>query len=149
MTGDESGTEDLVGRAAGQLARGETLSALALVERAHRAEPTTRSRSYLGLLIALERGQVREGIDLCSGAIEEDPDDTILYLNLGKVLHRDGQKDKAIETVRRGLSRSFHQEASDWLDGLGIRKKPVFPFLSRNNPLNKYVGLVLSKLNLR
>jgi hypothetical protein len=32
---------------------------------------------------------------------------------------------------------------------MGIRKRPLFPFLARDNVLNKYLGFILSRLGLR
>jgi hypothetical protein len=32
---------------------------------------------------------------------------------------------------------------------LGQRKRPPFPFLPRNSAINKYMGKVLSRFNLR
>jgi hypothetical protein len=35
------------------------------------------------------------------------------------------------------------------LENLGVRKKPLIPFLPRSNFVNKYAGLLLHRLKLR
>ncbi len=68
------------------------------------------------------------------------------YLNLGRVYLRAGLKTKAIETFRKGLEVDKNPEIMAELQVLGIRKKPIFPFLPRSHFLNKYLGLVISKV---
>jgi len=48
-----------------------------------------------------------------------------------------------------GLRHGRHKEILETLAALGIRRPPPINFLSRSNPLNKYLGLLLAKLNLR
>jgi hypothetical protein len=46
----------------------------------------------------------------------------------------------------RGLSiQSDHQGIIRALKDMGVRKRPVLPFLNRNNPLNVYLGRVRSR----
>jgi tetratricopeptide (TPR) repeat protein len=132
-----------------QLKSGNSLKALSLFGRSFRLKDTPVCRSYLGLCIALERGMLREAIAMCEAALSLEPGNGILYLNLGKVYFKAGMRKEAIDTVRKGMSLGPSEEAIEWLNVLGIRRKPVFPFLSRKNPLNKYVGLLLSRLGLR
>jgi hypothetical protein len=32
------------------------------------------------------------------------------------------------------------------LEKIGVRRKPLFPFLKRSNPLNKYIGILTYEL---
>jgi hypothetical protein len=73
----------------------------------------------------------------------------VLYLNLGRVHLKAGRKRDAIETVRKGLGFGDSKEAVLFLNTLGTRRKPVLPFLPRRNFLNKYLGLLFSRLGLR
>jgi tetratricopeptide (TPR) repeat protein len=168
----EDNAEELFDRGVRLLKRGETLGALPFIEKSFALRETAECRSYLGLLKAIERGKTSEGVALCTAAIEEEPDNPIFYLNLGKVLYKGDRKKEAIDTVRKGLYlgnilyeadrkkeatdnvreslyRQYHEEAQQWLDYLGLRKKPVLPFLPRQNLINKYVGIILRKLTLR
>jgi len=109
--------------------------------------------SSYGLCIALERGKVKAGVDLCIRAIEKEPENVYHYLNLGKVYLKDNKKAVAIDIFRKGLKLDGDSESTveicRILGWLGTRKRPVFPFLARGNVLNKYCGLFFSRLGLR
>jgi hypothetical protein len=68
----------------------------------------------------------------------------ILYLNLGRAYIAAGRKVEGIKSFEKGLKfdRS-HFELKKEQRLLGIRKPPVVPFLSRSNPINKYIGIIL------
>ncbi len=129
---------------------GKTLEALALFEKAFTLEPENpKLQSFLGFCIACERGKIKEAIGLCERALQADSQNIENYLNLGRVYLRAGLKTKAIETFRKGLEVDKNPEIMAELQVLGTRKKPVFPFLPRSHFLNKYLGLILSRLGLR
>ena len=86
---------------------------------------------------------------LCNEAILQEPVNPVHYLNLGKIYQKAGKRVDAIETFRKGLSFGDNQEIKRILDKLGTRKKPLLPFLPRNNFLNKYTGLMMHRLKLR
>lgn len=131
------------------LGEANLLGALACFEKAHIQEKSPLIQSYLGYCIATERGQIAEALILCRAAIEADPHNPEHYLNRGRVYLKAKRKDEAIAELRRGLSFGDNQDIKALLEGLGLRKKPVFSFLARNNFLNKYVGIILSRLRLR
>jgi tetratricopeptide (TPR) repeat protein len=128
---------------------GNTLAALACFEKAGGGAKVRGMQSYLGLCLAMERAQIREGIRLCREAIEEEPDVPVHYLHLGKVYIKAGRKDEAVVTLRRGLSQGDSEGIKKMLEDLGIRRRPFFPFLSRNHFLNKYTGLLLRRVRVR
>ncbi|MFI5293726.1 MAG: tetratricopeptide repeat protein [Thermodesulfovibrionales bacterium] len=131
------------------LGEANLLGALACFERAHIQETSPLIQSYLGYCIATERGQIAEALNLCRAAIERDPHNPEHYLNLGRVYLKAKKKDEAIAELRRGLSFGNNQDIKALLEGLGLRKNPVFSFLSRDHVLNKSIGLILSRLRLR
>lgn len=109
-----------------------------------------RFQSYLGLCIAYERGKIKDAISLCERALQVESQNVENYLNLGKVYLRAGLKTKAIETFRKGLKiDSQNPDIIAELQLLGLRKKPVIPYLPRNNFLNKYLGIILNRLGFR
>lgn len=130
-----------------------TLDALFHLDRIMGSVDTPEIMSAYALCIALERGKVKEGIDLCIQAIKKDPENTFHYLNLGKIYLKANKKAVAIDIFRKGMKYSPESESSRAitviLNELGLRKKPLFPFLARDHVLNKYLGLVLSRLGLR
>lgn len=133
------------------LAKGKRLDALALFEKAFNIAPENPAfQSFLGLCIAYERGKITEAISLCERALQAEPQNVENYLNLGRVYLRTGLKLKAIEIFRRGLKIDDKNPGIIMeLQSMGLRKKPVIPFLSRDNFLNKYLGIIFSRIGLR
>lgn len=125
------------------------LAALTCFEKAYSLKKTPELQSYLGFCIAAERGKITEAIMLCNDALSHEPDNPVHYLNLGRVYLKANKKTDAIETLRKGLSFGENEEIHQLLENIGMRKNPVVPFISRNNFLNKYLGLLLHKLKLR
>ena len=90
------------------------------------------------------------GVDLCKTAIEISKEEVefdhegfypVFYLNLGRAYLAAGAKKDAAAVFKKGLEAD--PEDRDLLreiKRLGMRKKPVVPFLKRSNPINKYVG---------
>jgi tetratricopeptide (TPR) repeat protein len=131
------------------LKRGDMLEALACVEKSFSVQETPRTCSYLGLLIARERGKLREGLAMCREALEEEPENPEFHLNLGRALYLAGKKPEAIAIVRKGLLCGENDDAVAWLSQVGVRRRPVFSFLPRNHWLNKYAGILMSRLGFQ
>lgn len=128
---------------------GDMVSALAFFERAISIENTPVNRSYFAFCIARERGQFKKAISMCEEAMKEEPENPVHYLNLGRIYVITGQRSDAMQILREGLHHGENKDIVDELIKLGMRKPPVIPFFKRENPLNKYLGLVLTRLGLR
>jgi hypothetical protein len=112
--------------------------------------------SYLGYLTAQVERRGKEGYTFCENAISlmsktisEDKEFfyPILYLNLGRVCVLGGRKPEDIKAFQNGLRYDAGNEnIRSELRRLGIRRPPVLPFLSRSNPINKYLGKLRYKL---
>ncbi len=127
---------------------GETLQALALLERTDfKNDPFLLS--LYAYCIARERGQHKRAISLCEKAMEREPENTFHYYILGRIYLLMSDKRTAIEVFRRGLTYGQDMNIISQLKALGIRKPPPIRFLKRSHPVNKYLGIVLSRLNLR
>jgi tetratricopeptide (TPR) repeat protein len=131
------------------VARGEWPAALACFENAARLKSTPLHNCFLALCMARERGQFKKAISICTEALEAEPDNSVLYLNLGKIYLLQKERDEAIRIFRQGLGREFNEQIIAELDRLGSRKPPPLSFLHRDNPLNKYLGIILTRLGLR
>ena len=108
--------------------------------------------SYYGCLTAIVEKKIDKGIKLCQGALEKLGPSTeksvhaTFYLNLGRAYLAGGQKEQAIEAFDNGLTFDKKNHDLLWeLKKLGTRKNPPIPFLSRGNPINKYIGMIRSK----
>lgn len=144
MTADE-----LFRKGLEQLREDNRLGALGFFEKAYEREKRPEIESYLGRLIALERGQITDAVNMCKNAIAYDETNPVHYLNLGKVYLKAKRNHEAMESFRKGLSYGENKEIREILEIIGMRKKPLIPFLSRKNILNKYTGILLSWLKLR
>ena len=127
----------------------DALSALSLLERALKLEDRACWYSYLGYCIAKERGQQRKGLEFCHKSLEAEPGNPEHYLNLGRVHLLAGDRVEALRLLREGMTWGDHPGIRQLLESLGSRKPPVLPALSRNHPLNKYLGIILGRLGLR
>lgn len=136
-------------RAQQELDQNNVLAALACLERglSIRNDPLWHSR--LGFCVAKQRGHLTRAFELCRNAIGHDPDNPLHYLYLGKVYLVAGKKYEALQAFRQGRLLGGSQEIERLLDSIGTRKPPVLSFLSRDNPLNKYLGIILVRLGLR
>jgi tetratricopeptide (TPR) repeat protein len=105
--------------------------------------------SSLGYCLAKEKGEIRQAISLCGEAIRKEPKNSSHFLNLGRVYLMAGDKKEAIRIFRMGLRHERNREIVAELDRLGTRSPPPISFLGRDNPLNKYLGLVLKKTGIR
>jgi tetratricopeptide (TPR) repeat protein len=109
--------------------------------------------SYCGWLQAIVDRKHKSGIAVCRKAFvafkSSDPHTAgivypILYLNLGRAFLAAGKKKEAVENFTKGLKHDRgHIELKKEMQLLGTRKSPPVPFLSRSNPINKYVGKLL------
>ena len=131
------------------LARNEWTAALACFEKAAGLLNIPIHNSFLALCIARERGQTNKAVALCRETLEEEPDNPVLYLNLGKIYLMQGKTEEAIEILRKGLTQGTNEQIIAELGRIGTRRPPPLSFLSRDNPLNKYLGIILSRLGLR
>jgi len=136
-------------RAQLELDSNNILAALACLERALSIWDDPLWHSRLGFCIAKQRGHVTRAFELCRAAIEHDPDNPLHYLYLGKVYIIAGNKQEALQTFRQGMKLGGSPQLEQILADIGNRKPPVISFLSRNNPLNKFLGIIFARLGLR
>lgn len=111
--------------------------------------------SYYGCLTAIVEKKIDQGIKLCKKALEEldaavpageKSVPATFYLNLGRAYLAGGQRQSAIDAFNNGLTFDKKNHDLLWeLKKLGTRKNPPVPFLSRGNPINKYIGMILAK----
>ena len=81
--------------------------------------------------------------------MQDEPDNLDVRLNLGRVQILAGAKEQGLTTLRMGVQLGGGKEFLGELSRWGTRTPPPIPALSRNHPLNKYLGLLIHKLGLR
>lgn len=136
-------------RAQQELDQNNILAALACLERALSIWDDPLWHSRLGFCIAKQRGQLTRAFELCRGAIEHDPGNPLHYLYLGKVHLVSGNTYEALQAFRQGMECGGNPELVRMLETIGTRKPPVISFLSRDNLLNKILGIILARFGLR
>lgn len=106
--------------------------------------------SYLGYGIARYQRKVREGMALCEHSIKVQFYEPENYLNLAKIHLLRNNRGKAVEAIHQALKLSpKHPGVTNILRKIGYRRRPVIPFLSRNNPLNIWLGKMRYQMRQR
>ncbi len=97
--------------------------------------------SYYGLCLAMHKGRVKEAAEYCELALEKEFFNPEHYWNLGQVWLHARRRRKAVEAVDRGLAVDpLNTRLRLLRESIGLRRKPVLPFLHRDNPLNVSLG---------
>ena len=128
---------------------GQFAAALDALEQIPPYARPVQTLSALGYCIALERGGHKVATQLCNEAIKKDPKNPEHYFQQGRIYLLAGRKKDAIWVFRMGLRNGKHRGIINALGELGIRRPPPIVFLDRRNPLNKAIGIILTRLNLR
>jgi tetratricopeptide (TPR) repeat protein len=110
--------------------------------------------SFYGSLQATVDKKYRSGIENCRKAlgtlkkkgVKDEAFYPVFYFNLGKAYLAASKKKEAIEAFNSGLKYDpRNRDIQKELQHIGYRKKPPVPFLDRSNPINKYIGKLVSK----
>lgn len=97
--------------------------------------------SYLGYGIALCERRVREGLRLCEHAVRMEFYQPENYLNLARTRLLAGNRRGAYRALEEGLRLDpVHEDLGALARSMGHRRRPVIPFLSRANLLNRLLG---------
>jgi tetratricopeptide (TPR) repeat protein len=106
--------------------------------------------SYLGYGIAFRQQRIGEGLKLCQHAVKLEFYQVENYLNLARTLLLAGQRRAAVRAVADGLRiEPDNSQLLELQHEVGVRKRPVLPFLSRSNPFNSLLGRVRHLLKPR
>lgn len=153
MRNDDSRAGDAIGVADNEitemLADRDYSSALAAIEQIPLPARTPLVKSAYALCLAEVEGNYKSSASICHEAIKKEPKNPEHYYRQGRILLMAGRKKDAIWVLRMGLRYGRHRGIIDTLGAMGIRRPPPIYFLNRSNPLNKYLGMLLTKLNLR
>lgn len=103
--------------------------------------------SYFGLALALGENRIKEAVTYCTAAIKKEFYRSEFYINLSRVYLSANRRSSAVDVLYKGL-KIDNQDPGILaeLRRLGIRRKPVLAFLTRGHVLNKYLGMITSRL---
>ncbi len=127
----------------------EGLAVLGKIAEADRqgAELNGQFYSYLGYGIARYEHRVKEGLALCQHSIKVQFYEPENYVNLARVYLLARNRRKAVEALTRALKlNASHPGARALAREIGWRRRPVIPFLSRDNFFNQLLGKMRHQL---
>jgi tetratricopeptide (TPR) repeat protein len=123
--------------------------ALELDRERGRKRPEMRYLSYYGLCLARAGNSPRQALAACRKAVRRQPGDPVLYLNLGRVLEVNGKSGQAMQMFESGLKLApSDRTLKRALRNLDRRSIPVISFLSRSNPLNRWLGKLRARQSM-
>jgi len=97
--------------------------------------------SFYGLCVAKVRRRYADGVKYCNISIRSNMFEPEHRYNLAVIFLERGDRGNAVETLNAGLRlRPNHTRINDVFDEIGRRSPPVVSFLSRNNPINIWLG---------
>ena len=103
--------------------------------------PQARYLSHYGLCLALVGRRRHDSIKFCREAVAMEGYNADLLWNLGRTLLLADQRREAYAALVKGLRlEPGHRGIVHDLRSMGLRKKPLLPFLSRSNPVNVLFG---------
>lgn len=145
---DTHESEVLFGQALELLSRNRVREAMKRLEEALQISPNNAAYlSHYGVCVASEREDFPAALKLCERAVKMDPKNPINRVNLGKIYRLQGNNTKAYATfIQAWKTDKTHPSAAAELSRMGIRRPPVFPFLSRSHWLNRRFGLLRAKI---
>ncbi len=97
--------------------------------------------SYLGVALAREGKEPDRALESCRKAAEIEFFRPECHLNLARVHLAQGRKSQAVQCVYDGLTVDMENaELLALAYTLGVRREPMFRFLPRSHPINKWIG---------
>lgn len=132
------------------LERGDGATAASHLERVFRVrtgDPVVMS--WYGLALVFAGSDRLRGVALCEAAVRAagTSPGADLWCNVGRAYLVVGYRAQAVDALRRGAAVDpDHPGIQAALQGLGIRRPPIFPFLKRSNPINKYLGMLRHRM---
>jgi len=116
-------------------------AAIELERRFGKGRPQARYLSYYGLCLGLEQNDLREAMRFCREAVTIEGYNADIRCNLSLVLMRAGRRKEAHINFVRGLHvEPGHRKIVRAMREMGLRRRPVVPFLARTNPVNVMLG---------
>ncbi|HET6923045.1 MAG TPA: hypothetical protein VFI16_07850, partial [Anaeromyxobacteraceae bacterium] len=106
-----------------------------------RASRDPRAMSWYGLTLVVVERNLSLGALYCDEALRAAGPQPELLLNQARVQLSMGHRERAVRAIARGLELWPDDPALRAAqDSMGWRRRPVIPFLSREHPLNAWLG---------
>ncbi len=128
---------------------GNTTKGGLLLEEAMKVTSDPLMQAWYAYCLAREGRNFSRSLQLCVQALRENPENSDIYLALGRIYLVGQRRALAISALEKGLRQEDNPEIRSLLKSIGVRKRPVLPFLQRNNPVNVTSGRLLARWGLR
>jgi len=97
--------------------------------------------SFYGLCVAVVRRRYSEAVKYCNLSLKSNFLDPDHRYNLARVYLERNDRKRAVESLNAGLRIApKNTQLNTIFDRIGRRRPPVLPFLSRDNPVNVWLG---------
>lgn len=97
--------------------------------------------SYYGVCVAMVKRRYADAVNYCNVSLKANFMDAEHRANLAMVYLERNDREKAIETLNEGLRlQPKNRQIQKIFREIGRRRRPVIPFLPRDNPLNVWLG---------
>ena len=146
---DSDQLDDLLQRGIEAAEKGYIHSAQIFFGQVAEHRKTPELHSYMAYCLAKDQGNMHSAAKICRESIEREPNNSLHYLILGRILLMSGDKRKALDTFRHGLRTSPNPAIINELKKLGLRKPAVFKNLRRDHPLNRVIGRAFCLIGFR
>jgi tetratricopeptide (TPR) repeat protein len=104
--------------------------------------------SYYALCLARVKKDYENAISLCITALKRAFYSPEIYVNLGRILILSDRKAHALKAFRKGLMLDdTHPGLIRERHAMGLRRRPLIPYLSRENPVNKFFGVLTRRFD--
>ena len=141
--------DDLLQKGIEAVEKGYIHSAQVFLGQVAEHRKTPELHSYLAYCVAKGQGDIHSAAKICHESIKREPNNSLHYLILGRILLMSGNKTKAISAFRQGLRTSPNPAIIAELKKLGLRQPAVLKNLKRNHPLNRVLGRVFGFIGFR
>lgn len=113
--------------------------------------------THYGYLLAMVEKKHKSALEACEKAITllprkmpsglEHSQKPLLYWHLTRVYQSAGNRNGAVQAIYRGIGFDreggiLHKE----LERIGVRRRPVIPFLGRSSLINRFLGMIRHRL---
>ncbi len=116
-------------------------AAIELERKFGEGKPQPRYLSQYGLCLGMVGRQKYESVRFCQEAVAMEAYNPDLYWNLGRALLTANRRREAYKALVKGLRLQHdHRGIISDLKKMGVRQKPLLPFLPRENPVNVFLG---------
>jgi len=141
--------DDLLKKGIEAAEKGYIPTAQIILEQVIEQRNIPEAHTYLAYCLAKGQGRINSAAKICRESIKREPENSLHYLILGRILLMVDDRHRAIATFRRGLKRSPSPKIIAELKMLGLRKTPIITTLDRKHPANRILGRAANLLRLR